>query len=164
MTAADALNAAIEKFVPRNVASYQRSDLLIRLNAGSRLSPDETRKVLSGEYSADPQIVSAIAQWKYLRGNRDRKAADKGEAFIRQYLPHALSLRDGLEALHEALDRGDRVSRVRMDFSRWIDRTADARKALALGDRRSLAACQGAFNRRLRKYERISLQRAGVCP
>lgn len=162
MTAAEALEIAASKLAP-HVGSYHRSDLLIRLNAGSRLSPDETRKVLAGEYSGDAQMAAAVKQWRYLRGNCDRKAANKGEAFIRQYLG-TNSLADGIEALHDALDRGERLPRVRMNFTNWIERTADARKLLPSDQRRSIAGKQAAFQRRLRKYELSSLQRAGVCP
>lgn len=163
MTAAEALEAAFAK-IEAPAASYRRNDLIIKLNAGSRLSPDETRKVLAGEYSADARVAAAIKQWRYLRGNRDRKAADRGEEFMRQWLPGSLPLRDGIARLHDMLDRGARIPNVRMDFSSWIERTADRRKALPPGERRSLAALQGAFQRRLRKYERLSLMRAGVCP
>lgn len=179
MTAAEALNATLAGMSRRMDAenAQRRIDTLNKLRAGHKFALGYGQQLVNqkaqGRFTSDPEMSQAISQWLWLTAEKDRMAAERAE---RVGAENAARMRPSIDAHTYAILRGEIESfytffsearplpLVRRQFSAWIETTKDKRASLNPAQRRSIAACQGAFNRRLRKYELLSLRRAGVCP
>jgi hypothetical protein len=107
----------------------------------------------------------AISQWLWLTADSDARAAERAEAKLAEAAEnHYTHLHAHLLTLHELVSYERPAHLIRAQFEAWVIGTKARRATLEGSRRRSLAAIQGAFNRRLRKYELLSLQRAGFCP
>lgn len=167
MTAAEAMDLALAT-VSRNAVAASRRDTLHKLRIGHNFANGYGRKLVNerahGKFADDAEMDGAISQWLYLIAEQDRKAAERAEASLAPIKGQGQYLRSGIATLHSLLNQGRSPAIVRKQFQAWIESTAIFRAGLDSKERRSIAGLQGAFNRRLRKYERSSLVRAGVCP
>lgn len=168
MTALEALMHA-EQIVTRNAADAARRDILHKLRTGHKFAMNYGRKLVNeralGKFIDDPEMDSAISTWLYLSAQQDRKAAERAEAFAAPIVVDQYThLHADLLTLAELIAYERPAHLIRAQFEAWVISTKARRQTLEGSRRRSLAGIQGAFQRRLRKYERISLQRAGVCP
>ena len=155
---------AAREYLHQRAADVVRTSRLATLNKlrcgwvfpngyGQRLVNDRA----AGKFLNDPEMDGAISQWLWLTADNDRKAAERAEAapIVDQYT----HLHAGLINLRDLIVYGRPAHLIRAQFEAWVIDTAARRKALEGSRRRSIAALQGAFNRRLRQYER-----AGACP
>lgn len=167
MTSAEAMDIALAT-VGRNAVAAARRDTLHKLRIGHPFANDYGRRLVNdrahGKFADDAEMDGAISQWLYLIAEQDRKAAERAEAALAPIKGQGLYLRSGIATLRSLLDQERSPAIVRKQFQAWIESTAIFRAGLDSRERRSIAGLQGAFNRRLRKCERLSLQRAGVCP
>lgn len=168
MTAAEAMDLALAT-VSRNAVDASRREILHKLRTGHNFAMGYGQKLVNeravGKFANDPEMCAAISSWLWLTAENDRKAVERAEALRTPVAVDLYShLRNNLSNLARFLDLGSNLPGTRKSFQSWIERTAEDRKTLPPQQRRSIAGLQGAFNRRLRKYELLSLQRAGVCP
>lgn len=158
-------------------AAERRLDTIRKLRVGHKFAFNYGAQLVNerakGGFAHDAEMREAISQWLWLSAENDRSSAEKAEALATanraRVAPHSdahayLVMRSALEGFHCILSEGRHLPLVRKQFSNWIAATTGRRAALNPAQRRSIAATQGAFNRRLRKCEILSLQRTGVCP